>query len=186
MSDTQQCPKCGDALIAEKPFCPNCGLPVGSASNRAAIDHYIQAKIAQELSLRLKDQTSLVRELGDKAEDVVWGRLKRYTWVVGILIFIFGLWGFKSIDDAGTKIVAEARQRVEPLIQNAETRARAAQTEIGKTADKVSSLNKLVDEKTQALSALEFKLPRHRTSSPGMTGKCRITRHRLPNPALLL
>src|SRR6266550_4140893 len=121
MPDAQQgnaCPKCGDALVKDKPYCPNCGLAVGTPTNRTAIDSYIQAKIDQELSARLKDQSSLVREIGDKAEDVVWARFKRYGWIVAVLIVILGLWGVKSIDDAGGKIVESARQRVEPLIQN--------------------------------------------------------------------
>ncbi len=58
---------------------------------------------------------------------------------------------YKSIDDARNKIIETARQRVEPLIQNAESRANVAQREIGKTADKVADLNK-------AVSGLDSKL----------------------------
>src|ERR1035437_6843298 len=126
-----QCPKCGDALLEGKPYCPNCGLAVGSQVERTAIDSYVQARIAQELSARLKDQGNLVREIGDKAEDVVWGRLKRYGWILTIstvvITVLLALWGVKSFDDAGNKIVETARQRVEPLIQNTEGRAKAAQ-----------------------------------------------------------
>ncbi|MEP7353285.1 MAG: zinc ribbon domain-containing protein [Acidobacteriota bacterium] len=123
-----KCPKCGDLLVLEKPFCPNCGLAVGHLADRIAIDSYVQAKLAQELSVRLKDQSTLVREIGDKAEDVVWARLKRYGWVVTIGLVLLGFWGIKSIDDAGTKIVASASQRVEPLIKGVEAKSEIAQS----------------------------------------------------------
>src|ERR1035441_7875140 len=149
-----KCPKCGDALLEGKPYCPNCGLSVGPQVERTAIDSYIQARIAQELSTRLKDQGSLVREIGDRAEDVVWGRLKRYGFIVTILIVILGFLGVKSIDDAERKIVDSAGQRVEPLIQKVEGRAKAVEGDISKTAERLATINGLVDKETKEISGL--------------------------------
>ena len=73
-------------------------------------------------------------------------------------VVVLAGWGIKSIDDAGKKIVESARQRVEPVIQSTEDRAKAAQLQITKSADKVSELNKLIDAETKAVSTLESKL----------------------------
>jgi uncharacterized Zn finger protein (UPF0148 family) len=119
------CPKCGDPLLHGKCFCPNCGLAVAPLTDRATIDAYIQAKISQELTSRLKDQASLVREIGNQAEDVVWARLKRYTWILSIAFAIIGLiltlYGVKSLDDAKQKVVSAAKEQVEPSIRQLET-----------------------------------------------------------------
>ncbi len=118
-------------MIAGKLYCANCGLAVVAIPERVAVDAYIEAKVGRTLANRLVDQTSLVREIGDRAEDVVWGRLKRYTWAVSIAIFLLGLYGITSIREAKTKIVDEASSRLEPVIADTEKRALLAQNEIG-------------------------------------------------------
>lgn len=161
MHDSNQatkCPQCGDTLIEGKSHCAGCGLAVGSTADRRTIDSYIQARINQELSARLKDQSSLVREIGDKAEDVVWGRLKRYTFLSVILLAILGWVGINKVDDAISKVVETARQRVEPLVQNAENRAKAAQGEIGKIEDKEKDLNKSLSDLGSNLSTAQAKV----------------------------
>jgi uncharacterized Zn finger protein (UPF0148 family) len=140
------CPRCGDALIAGKLYCANCGLAIVALPERVAIDAYVEAKVSQALASRLSDQTSLVREIGDKAEDVVWTRLKRYTWAVGIFLFLMGLYGVSSIQQAKSKIVDEAHSRLEPVIEDTEKRVSAAQTEIGKSEEQIGSVKKKLDE----------------------------------------
>jgi hypothetical protein len=149
------CPKCGDNLIDQKTYCANCGLAVGQGPDRVAIDSYVQAKVNQELSSRLKEQSNLVREIGDKAEDIVWARLKRYGWIITALIVIIGLWGIKTIDDAGKKIVESAGQRVEPLIKSTESRAKSVQDQFTKTADKVNTVKKSIDDLSLTVDGLK-------------------------------
>jgi len=116
------------------------------------------------LSVRLKDQSNLVREIADKAEDVVWRRLKRANWIVAALVASLALWGFKSIDDAGNKIVETGRQRVEPLIQAAELRAKAAQEQIAKAADRATEIDKTISGLDARLSTALGRVESIRTS----------------------
>ena len=69
------CKICSKPLVDAREFCPFCGTEILPSSTTSAVDAYIQNKVTFELSNRLKDQSSLVREIGDKAEDVVWRRI---------------------------------------------------------------------------------------------------------------
>lgn len=71
--------------------------------DRIAIDSYIEARANRILDARLSDQATLVREVADKAEDVVWARLKRYTIIVSVIVAGLGAYGISSIHDAKTK-----------------------------------------------------------------------------------
>jgi hypothetical protein len=71
-SPDQTCAACSRALEEGWGFCPGCGAKTVPSSTISAIDTYIQNKLTLELSARLKDQSNIVRELADKAEDTVW------------------------------------------------------------------------------------------------------------------
>ena len=143
---SKTCPKCGDALIDGKLFCPNCGLAIVSLPERVAIDSYVEARVQQAMSARLADQNNLTREIADRAEDVVWSRIKRYTWAAGLALFLLGLYGFSSIQEAKTTIANEARSRLEPVIEDTEKRVKAAQTDIGDTDKKIKAVQKQLDD----------------------------------------
>ena len=140
------CPKCGDALIEGKMFCPNCGLAIVSAPERVAVDAYIEARVSQAVDARMADKNSLVRGIADDAEDVVWTRIKRYTWVAGIAIFLLGLYGFSSIQQAKSTIVSEARARLDPVINDTEGRVKKAQVDIVHTSEKIGAVKKQLDD----------------------------------------
>jgi hypothetical protein len=108
-------------------FCPFCGEKNIDQTTAGAIDVYIQTKLEQELAKRLTDQGSMVREIGDRAEDVVFRRIKVYTIFVLIFSAICGFWGWRNIDDVSRSIARAISDRVEPLIKSAERKAQAAQ-----------------------------------------------------------
>ena len=128
------------------------------ATDKMVVDAYVKARVAEELSTKLTDQRFLVRELSDEVEDVVWKRFKRYGWIITLFLVLLGAWGVKSIGDAGGKIADTAEKRVEPLIQGVEGRTKAAQDQIGKTANRITELNALIDGRTRAFDALQPKL----------------------------
>jgi uncharacterized Zn finger protein (UPF0148 family) len=140
------CPKCGDTLVEGKMFCPNCGLAIVSVPERVAVDAYIEARVRQSVDARMADKDSLVRAIADDAEDVVWTRLKRYTWVAGIAIFLLGLYGFSSIQQAKSTIVSEAHARLDPVIDDTEKRVKKAQVDIGDTGQKIAAVKKQLDD----------------------------------------
>ena len=141
-----KCPRCRETLIPGKMYCPNCGQALAAPDRKDAIDAYIVAKVAQELALRTQNEGVMVREIGYKAENEVRARLKQYSWVVGAFIALLALFGVTSIRDARQTIVAEAKNRVEPVISDVEKRAQAARTSLADVEERLpgvtDSLNK--------------------------------------------
>lgn len=135
------CPDCGGALLGAAPFCPHCGSPVLSKSQRAQVDAYVQNRIARELNSRLTDEKTLVRELGDKVEDLVWKRIWRFVSLVTLLVGVVAWLGYSSFKD----ITDSAKRRLEPIISDAESRAKRAQQEIKSTSDEVQSTKRQID-----------------------------------------
>jgi hypothetical protein len=153
------CPKCGDALIDGKMYCPNCDLAV-LGTNRAAVDEYVQAKVNQRVTEKMADEASLARGIADSAEDVLWGRVKRYSWFGAAFIFLLGVYGFTSFRDARNTIVNEARTRLEPVISDTEKRVKTAQSQvatvgqtIGTVRKQLDDTSKLADEQNKRLTA---------------------------------
>ena len=107
------------------------------SSTTSAIDAYIQNKMTLELSARLKDQTSIVRELADKAEDTVWNRLKRYTVILGIGAAILAYFGLKPLYDF--------YYRIEPMVNAADERIQTVTQTIGRISSEITSLRTAVD-----------------------------------------
>jgi hypothetical protein len=154
-----KCPHCSENLITGKLFCPTCGLAIVPPDQKVALDAYITAKVSREIALKTQDQTTMVREIGNRAEDEVWKRITRYTWATGALIFLAGLYGFTSIRDAKQKIVDEARVRVEPVISDVERRAKGAQEELGdvqrRLPEVTDSLNRTAEMAEQQRKRIE-------------------------------
>jgi hypothetical protein len=170
------CPHCGDNLVPGKLFCPNCGLALAPPNQKVALDAYITAKVQQEVALLTNSQTAIVREIGNKAEDEVWTRMKRYSWVVGGVIILLGLYGFTSIRDAKKTIVDESLRRVEPVVKQVENRAQNAQSKLWEVEKQLpgvtDSLNKtatLADEQRSRIegqsSEVNSKLKEFQTAA---------------------
>jgi hypothetical protein len=110
------------AAVEGGEFCPFCGTKTVPSSTTPAIDTYIHNKVNLELSSRLKDQSGLVREIGDQAEDIVWKRLKRYGVIFGALLScILGFIAFEGI-----RTLDDVSKRIEPVVSADEQRAQAA------------------------------------------------------------
>ena len=137
----EQCLECGGPLLAASPFCPHCGAAVLSKSQRAQVDAYVQARVAKELGVRLTEENALVRELGDKVEDLVWKRIWRYGGLVLALAGVVAWFGYSSFKD----ITDSARRRLEPIVSSAEERARQAQKDIKVTSDEVHTTKDQID-----------------------------------------
>lgn len=124
------CVNCGASLISGKPFCADCGRPNGAPPDLATMQAYVDGKVTAELSAKLKEQQNVVRELADKAEDVVWNRLKRYSVIVGFfLVVIVGLVtfiGFKTYGDLKASVV----QQVQPSVIAVEQRIKQVDGEL--------------------------------------------------------
>ena len=101
------------------------------------------------LSDRLKDQSSLVREIGDKAEDVVWSRFKRYTVIFGVLLTV--ILGFVAF--VGIRTLDDVSNRIEPVVKAAEQRALVAKQTIEETAIKVDAVKASLDELSRDVDA---------------------------------
>jgi hypothetical protein len=121
----------------------------------SAIDEYVRQRISAELTSRLTDQKGLVREIADDAEDVVWKRLKRYTiFGTALAAIVAGVLTWEGI-----KTIGDARQRIEPIVREAEQKAQATKRGVDETASTLdsvkSSLNSLAhDVQTQRVKTL--------------------------------
>jgi hypothetical protein len=138
--DQGKCPKCGDSLVDRKPFCPNCGSPVLVIGDQIAINKYVLSIVSDELSNRLKDQSSLVRELGDKVEEVVRRRIGVYTFILAVAAFLTGLWGYNSLNAAKDKITQDAQARIEPTIKKVEARIGEVGNTVSISAEKIKEI----------------------------------------------
>jgi hypothetical protein len=115
-------------------FCPACGTQVARLSTTASVDIYIQNKVKLELADRLKDQNVLVRELGDKVEDIVWKRLRIYGGMIALLVTVVAFFGIKGFNDL-TKPVEEKVQAVNQKIEDTARRLPSIEA----TLDKLST-----------------------------------------------
>jgi hypothetical protein len=140
-SPSQTCLQCSKPLDEGWEFCPSCGTKIVPLSTPSAIDAYVQTKINSELSNRLKDQTSFVREIGDRAEEVVWKRLKQYGVLFGILLA--GVLGFIAF--LGIKTLDDVSKRIEPVVSEAERRAQAVRRTSEETATQINAVKASLD-----------------------------------------
>jgi len=149
----QVCALCSKPVVEGGEFCAFCGAKVIPSGTTSTIDTYIQNKVKLELSDRLKDQNSLVREIGDKAEEIVWKRFNRYSVIFGALLAcilgFIAFVGIKSINDVSTS----AKNKIEPVVKEAEQRAQAARETVNKTAETANSVKGAVDQLSRDVNA---------------------------------
>ena len=136
-SPSRTCTSCNKPIEQEWELCPFCGTRILPATTIAAIDIYIQNKVTSVLSDRLTDQNSLVRELGDKAEVIVWQRLRGYGFLIVIIIAIIGFYGIKTYNDLFKTFM--------PVVKDTEQRVQAAKRTTDETTTKVDSVKASVD-----------------------------------------
>jgi hypothetical protein len=132
------CPNCGKVVDPSDPFCRHCGLALLPRSQAALVDTYVTTKVDQVLADRLASEDSLVRAIGDKAEDVVMRRFRNYGILLGLGIAAIGWLGWHSFSD----ITASAKLRLDPIVADAESRAAEAQ----KTKKSTDDLSTEVDQ----------------------------------------
>ena len=102
-----------------------------------------------QVSSRLTDQKSLVREIADQAEDVVWKRLKHYGLLSGLLVTL--ILGFLAF--VGVKTLDDVSKRIEPVVSDAEHRAQMARRTIEETATRVDSVKASLDQLSREAEA---------------------------------
>jgi hypothetical protein len=118
-SASRRCLVCSEPLIEGKAFCPSCGAKAIPSSTLSAIDVYVQKKIDLELSTRLRDTNSIVRELGDRAEGVVWKRLRLaglFLLLISGGITFLGVNTYLGVSRNIERIAAAAEQRVQEKV----------------------------------------------------------------------
>jgi hypothetical protein len=130
------CPNCGKVVDPSDPFCRHCGLALLPRSQAALVDTYVTTKVDQVLADRLASEDSLVRAIGDKAEDVVMRRFRNYGILLGLGIAAIGWLGWHSFSD----ITASAKLRLDPIVADAESRAKQVQKEIQATGTTVEEM----------------------------------------------
>lgn len=133
---TSKCSACSKPLVKDASFCAFCGAQVVPPSPAPAIDAYIQKTIDSKLASRLKTETSLVRELADKVEDIVWKRYTRYVIILALLIAVLGA----SFTFFGVTTSKDVSAKIDPIVQAAVRRAEAAKDTVEKSAAKVDAL----------------------------------------------
>jgi len=139
---SEACVVCAKSLVEGGEFCPFCGARRLAPSTATAIDTYIQNKLDLELSRRLTDHASLVREIGDQAEDVVWKRLRHYGSLFGALLACI----LAFIAFLGIRTLSDVSQRIEPIVRATEQRAQAARQTVEETASRVDSVKASLDQ----------------------------------------
>lgn len=148
------CAVCSRPLVSDALFCAFCGTRIVETATLSAIDTLVQNKLNLELKSRLEDQKNIVREIGDRAEDVVWQRLKRYGVIsAGLLAVIFALITF-----IGINTLEGVSKRIEPVIKDAEQRASAVKQTIDATAGKTAALRTALEKLSEDVEAQSNKV----------------------------
>jgi len=148
------CLECQQPLHGNAPFCPYCGAAVLSKSQREQVDGYARARVAKELEDRLADENKLVPALGDKVEEIVWKRILRYSALLAALLGVLAWFGYSSFKD----ITGSAKSRLEPIIADAERRAKDTQNQISTTAGEVTATQHEIDDLSKEADAQKRRL----------------------------
>jgi uncharacterized protein YceH (UPF0502 family) len=114
-TSARACPLCGKPLSDDARFCPSCGMRAVDPSTLATVDAYIREKLDQEVAKRFVDQNSLAREIGDKAEDILWKRLRISGVLLAVIIAFLGFVGWKTVNDVSRSIVTASAGKVEAV-----------------------------------------------------------------------
>jgi hypothetical protein len=81
----------------------------------ATVDVYIREKLDQEVAKRFVEQNSLAREIGDKAETILWKRLRMSGVLLAVIIALAGFIGWKNVNDISQSIVKATAGKVEAV-----------------------------------------------------------------------
>lgn len=122
-----RCPNCDERVNDDAEFCHRCGTQLRAVTTPEEIDKYVRGRVRQELAGKLEAQDAIVSSIGDKAEQLIWDRGKRYFLIslplIGVIIFILGFIGVKTYHDAisgvrstsidAIKQINDASQKVE-------------------------------------------------------------------------
>jgi hypothetical protein len=109
------CPLCEVALAEDARFCPSCGTRAIDPSMLSTVEAYVKIKLDQEVAKRFTDQISIAREIADKAEDVVWRRLRYFGLFLGTIGILLSALGVKSINDVTRGIEEKTAGNVEEV-----------------------------------------------------------------------
>jgi uncharacterized Zn finger protein (UPF0148 family) len=142
------CPTCGQPLVSGGGFCAFCGTQVSPVSEVQVTDAAIKKSIDAELSVRLKDQSTMVREIADKVEDVIWKRYTRYAIVIGLLLsgFFFFLATIGGIFTwLGYSKLSDVSSKIDPIVNEAVNKAKAAQQNVLQSASKADEIKAKTD-----------------------------------------
>jgi uncharacterized Zn finger protein (UPF0148 family) len=156
IAPNQRCIVCSNPLVEGGAFCPSCGAKTVPSSTLSAIDAYIEKKIDLELSTRLKDANSIVRELGDRAEGVVWNRLRLATWAFGLFLFFIAFLGLNTYSGVSRnidRVAAAAEQRVQDKVDTIKASLERLSHDVDAQATLVAQKGGEISQKLQSLDA---------------------------------
>jgi|HubBroStandDraft_5_1064220.scaffolds.fasta_scaffold39039_2 uncharacterized Zn finger protein (UPF0148 family) len=149
-SATNVCVACGRPLVEGGDFCPFCGTQQISLPIASAVDTYIKKKLDTEISTRFTDQKSLVREIGDQAEEVLWKRLRLFSLFLGAILAFFAFEGVKTLRDV--------RSKIEPIVSSAEQKAQDTKRTVDGFAGRVNSVKASLDALTHEVDVQEKRV----------------------------
>jgi uncharacterized protein YceH (UPF0502 family) len=114
----------------------------------STVEACVKARLDEEIAKRLVDQNSIVREIGDKAEDIIWKRLRFFGVLLAVILAFLGFYGYKTITDVTQAIVRETAGNVN-----------AVKSQLGQLSTDIDAQTKRVSEKggeiTERLSKLD-------------------------------
>jgi zinc-ribbon domain len=147
------CPACGSPLAEAARFCSSCGARAVDPSVLSTVDAYINKQLDQEVAKRFTDQSSIAREIGDKAEDVVWKRLRLFTVLLVSLLALVGIAGYKTVNDVTQSIEKETagkvdavKLRLDELSQDVEAQTKRVTERGGDISNRLAQLDKTANE----------------------------------------
>lgn len=112
-----------------------------SKAQIAQVDTYVHARVAKELAHLNQNPDAVAREIADKAEEVVWRRFKAYTVLIGVLLAVIAWFGYSSFKD----ITDSARRQLDPIVNDALSKAKIAQTDVAATSGEVKATKEKLD-----------------------------------------
>lgn len=145
MSSVGSCSSCAKPLVEGGAFCPHCGTRRLDGGVASAIDSYVLSRVNAELSTRLKDQNSLVREVGDKAEDIVWRRFRAYFGAIAVCVAAIGWLGYKSVSDV--------QKAMEPVVRGFWDQVDVAKADMQRVSSQVTAVRQSVDSVSREAEA---------------------------------
>jgi hypothetical protein len=161
------CPKRTGAVDPQDPFCRYCGFAILPRPQAALADAYITAKIDQLLTARLASDESLVRGIGDKAEDVVMRRLKYYIILILSGGALLGWLGWHSFSD----VTESARRRLDPIVTDAVNKAAQVQRDIQATGQMVERTKTEADGTEKKIDGLSTEVDNQRARVESESGE---------------